>query len=56
MQATNQFTTNQVTIIESVNQLATIIITAKSAAKSAIKSTTKSYAKIIIQDSQQSQD
>src|SRR2546429_495168 len=59
LQATNQFTTNQVTIIESVNQLATIIITAKSAAKSAIKSTTKSttksYAEIVIQDSQQSQ-
>ena len=55
MQATNQFTINQAAITESVNQLATIIITAKFATKSAVKSITKStiksYAEIVIQDS-----
>jgi len=68
LQVTNQSTTNQATIVESVDQLATAAAitthTTKSAAKSAAKSdikltakpTTKSYAQIAVQNSQQNQD
>ena len=68
LQVTNQSTTNQATIVESVDQLATAaaitIHTTKSAAKSAAKSdikltakpTTKSYAQIAVQNNQQNQD
>jgi len=67
LQATNQPTTNQLTIAESTDQLATNTTAAKLSAKSAAKSaaeliaksfanSTKSYAQIAVQDSQKSQD